>query len=154
MAPSSVLVIDDEEIIREAFEALLVPEGYAVRTADTAQRAMELLSGGAFDVVLLDLMLPDRNGLDLLEDIRRVDEELPVVMVTAKSTIENAITATRRGAFHFIAKPFQNDEVLLVIHNALERRRLVKENLELREQLRSGSHRFHVIIGGSPKMKS
>jgi DNA-binding NtrC family response regulator len=150
----SILVIDDEEIIREAFEALLTAEGYTVRSAETAHRGMELLAASAFDVVLLDLMLPDRSGLDVLDDIRRLDDELPVVMVTAKSTIENAITATRRGAFHFIAKPFQNDEVLLILHNALERRRLLKENLELRTRLRSGGHRFDEIIGGTPKMKA
>jgi DNA-binding NtrC family response regulator len=115
---------------------------------------MELLATASFDAVLLDLMLPDRNGLDVLDDIRRLDDELPVVMVTAKSTIENAITATKRGAFHFIAKPFQNDEVLLILHNALERRRLLKENLELRTRLRSGGHRFDEIIGGSPNMKA
>jgi DNA-binding NtrC family response regulator len=153
-SPPSVLVIDDEEIIREAFEALLGAEGYQVRTAETAQQGLELLADGRFDAVLLDLMLPDRNGLDVLEDIRRIDDELPVVMVTAKSTIENAIAATRRGAFHFIAKPFQNDEVLITLHNALERRRLVEENRELRTRLRSGSHRFDEIIGGSPKMKA
>jgi DNA-binding NtrC family response regulator len=115
---------------------------------------MELLAAASFDAVLLDLMLPDRNGLDVLDDIRRLDDEVPVVMVTAKSTIENAITATKRGAFHFIAKPFQNDEVLLILHNALERRRLLKENLELRTRLRSGGHRFDEIVGGSPKMKA
>lgn len=151
---ASVLVIDDEEIIREAFDALLTGEGYTVRSAETARRGLELLAEGAFDVVLLDLMLPDRSGLDVLEDIRRLDDELPVVMVTAKSTIENAIAATKRGAFHFIAKPFQNDEVLVVLHHALERRRLVKENRELRTRLKSASHRFDEIIGGSPKMKA
>ena len=151
---ASILVIDDEEIIREAFEALLASEGYTVRSAETGQAGLELLADGSFDAVLLDLMLPDRNGLDVLEDIRRIDDELPVVMVTAKSTIENAIAATKRGAFHFIAKPFQNDEVLVVLHNALERRRLVKENRELRTRLRSSSHHFDEIIGGSPKMKA
>jgi len=151
--PASVLVIDDEEIIRETFEALLSAEGYAVRSAETGQQGLDLLGDVQFDVVLLDLMLPDRSGLDILDDIRRIDDELPVIMVTAKSTIENAIAATKRGAFHFIAKPFQNDEVLVVLHNALERRRLVRENRELRSQLRSGSHRFDEIIGGSGKMK-
>jgi DNA-binding NtrC family response regulator len=150
----AVLVIDDEEIIREAFEALLMAEGYTVRTAETAREGLELLADGQFGAVLLDLMLPDRNGLDVLEDIRRLDDELPVIMVTAKSTIENAIAATKRGAFHFIAKPFQNDEVLVVLHNALERRRLVEENRELRTRLRSTSHRFDEIIGGSGKMRA
>jgi DNA-binding NtrC family response regulator len=149
-----VLVIDDEEIVREAFEALLGAEGYRVRTAESGQQGLDLLADGRFDAVLLDLMLPDRNGLEVLEDIRRIDDELPVVMVTAKSTIENAITATRRGAFHFIAKPFQNDEVLVTLHRALERRRLVEENRELRTRLRSGSHRFDEIIGGSATMKA
>ena len=152
-ASSSVLVIDDEEIIREAFEALLSAEGYAVRSVETGQKGLDLLADLQFDTVLLDLMLPDRSGLDILDDIRRLDDELPVIMVTAKSTIENAIAATKRGAFHFIAKPFQNDEVLIVLHNALERRRLARENRELRTQLRSGSHRFDEIIGGSSKMK-
>ena len=153
-APAAVLVIDDEEIIREAFEALLSGDGYAVKTADTAQRGLDLLADGSFDVVLLDIMLPDRSGLDVLEEIRRFDDELPVIMVTAKSTIENAIAATKRGAFHFIAKPFQNDEVLVVLHHALERRRLVKENIELKTRLRSGAHHFDEIIGGSPKMRT
>ena len=150
---ATILVIDDEEIIREAFEALLSAEGYAVRSAETAGRGLQLLAEGSFDAVLLDIMLPDRNGLDVLEEIRRADEELPVIMVTAKSTIENAITATRRGAFHFLAKPFQNDEVLVLLHNALERRRLVQENRELRSRLRSNAHHFDEIIGGSPKMR-
>jgi DNA-binding NtrC family response regulator len=153
MKNHSILVVDDEEIIREAFEALLSAEGYVVRTAETAQAGLALLADQMFDAVLLDLMLPDRNGLDVLEDIRRMDDELPVVMVTAKSTIENAIAATRRGAFHFIAKPFQNDEVLVTLHNALERRRLVKENRELRTRLRSGAHHFDEIIGSAPRMK-
>jgi DNA-binding NtrC family response regulator len=150
----SILVIDDEEIIRETFEALLAGEGYDVRTADLAQRGLELLSSGAFDAVLLDIMLPDRDGLDVLEDIRKFDDELPVIMVTAKGTIENAVAATKRGAFQFLAKPFQNDEVLLALHNALERRRLVLENRALRTQLTSGAHRFDAIVGGSPSMKA
>jgi len=152
--PSSVLVIDDEEIIRETFEALLSGAGYTVRTAETARLGLELLSSGAFDAVLLDIMLPDRDGLDVLEDIRKFDDELPVIMVTAKGTLENAVTATKRGAFQFLAKPFQNDEVLLALHNALERRRLVHENRALRTQLTSAAHRFDSIVGGSPTMKA
>jgi DNA-binding NtrC family response regulator len=150
---SSVLVIDDEEIIRETFEALLGSAGYDVRVAETGRQGLDLLAQGSFDVVLLDIGLTDISGLDVLEDIRRLDDELPVIMVTAKSTIENAIAATRRGAFHFIGKPFQNDELLIVLHNALERRRLVKENRELRTRLRSDSHRLDEIIGGSSKMR-
>jgi DNA-binding NtrC family response regulator len=152
-APASVLVIDDEEIIREALEALLVIEGYRVVSAATAGQGMEALANRSFDAVLLDLMLPDRNGLEVLDDIRRLDDELPVVMITAFGTIESAIAATKQGAFHYFPKPFKNDEVLAVLRNAVERRRLVQENRELRDRLRSGAHRFDEIIGGSPSMQ-
>ena len=84
-------------------------------------------------------MLPDRNGLDVLDEIRRIDDELPVVMITAFGTIEGAVAATKQGAFYYFTKPFKNDEVLAVLRNAIERRRLVRENRELRDKLRSGS---------------
>ena len=150
----TILVIDDEEIIREALEALLVVEGYHVATAPTAEQGLESLHAHQIDAVLLDLMLPDRNGLDVLDDIRRLDDELPIVMITAFGTIESAIAAMKQGAFHYVAKPFKNDEVLAVLRNAIERRRLVRENRELRDRLRSNSHRFDEIIGGSPKMRA
>jgi DNA-binding NtrC family response regulator len=154
LTPVSVLVIDDEEIIREALEALLTGEGYRVATAATGAQGLDRLSHGSFDAVLLDLMLPDRLGLDVLDDIRRLDDELPVVMITAFGTIESAVAATKQGAFYYFTKPFKNDDVLVVLRNAIERRQLVKENRELRNRLRSGSHRLDGIIGGSPKMKA
>ena len=83
-----------------------------------------------------------------------MDDGLPVVMITAYGTIESAIAATKQGAFHYFPKPFKNDEVLVVIRNAIDRRRLVRENRDLRDQLRSGAHRFDEIIGGSGKMKA
>jgi two-component system response regulator PilR (NtrC family) len=152
--PSSILIIDDEEIIREALEALLSREGFRVGTAATGREGLDAFSGGSFDAVLLDLMLPDRDGLDILDDIRRIDDEIPVVMITAYGTIQGAVTATKRGAFHYFTKPFKNDEVLVVVRNAFERRRLVNENRELRGRLRSGSHHFDEIVGGSAKMKA
>ncbi len=149
----SVLIIDDEEIVREALDALLTREGIAVRAAATATEGLDLLAAHQFDAVLLDLMLPDRNGMDVLEDIRRVDDELPVIMITAFGTIDNAVAATKKGAFHYFAKPFKNDDVLVVLRNAFERRRLVSENRELRTRLQSSTHRFDEIIGGSKNMR-
>ena len=155
MAPSaSVLIIDDEEIIREALEALLVVEGYAVVTAATAGQGLGVLGDRSVDVVLLDLMLPDKNGLEVLDEIRRQDEELPVIMITAFGTIDGAVAATKQGAFHYLPKPFKNDEVLANVRNAVERRRLVLENRELRSRLRSGTHRFDEIVGGSSKIRA
>jgi len=153
-AAPSVLVIDDEEIIREALEALLSAEGFRVTTAATAKAGLDALGNGPVDVVLLDLMLPDRNGLEVLEDIRQIDDRLPVVMITAYGTIENAVAATKQGAFYYFSKPFKNDDVLAVLRNAVEHRRLAQENRDLRDQLRAGAHRFDEIIGGSTKMKA
>jgi DNA-binding NtrC family response regulator len=150
----ALLIIDDEEIVREALEALLTSEGYSVSSAATAAQGLEVVGGRQVDAVLLDLMLPDRNGLDVLDDIRRQDDELPVVMITAFGTIDGAVAATKQGAFHYLAKPFKNDEVLAVLRNAIERRRLVRENRELRDRLRSGGSRFDEIIGASGKMKA
>ena len=151
---ASILVIDDEEIIREALEALLTAEGYRVSSAPTGQAGLDALGSRQVDAVLLDLMLPDRNGIEILEDIRRIDDELPVIMITAYGTIENAVAATKQGAFYYFTKPFKNDEVLAVLRNAVERRRLVLENRELRDRLRSGAHRFDEIIGGGPRMRA
>ncbi len=152
--PAHVLVIDDEEIIREALDALLTRDGCVVRTAANAAEGLARLADEDVDVVLLDLMLPDRSGLDVLDDIRRMDDKLPVVMVTAFGTIDTAVRATKQGAFHYFTKPFKNDDVLVVVRNAIERRRLERENLELRNRLKSGSHRFDQIIGGSVRMRA
>jgi two-component system response regulator PilR (NtrC family) len=151
---ATILIIDDEEIIREALEALLTAEGFTVLTAATAGQGLDLVTERYVDAVLLDLMLPDRNGLDVLPEIRRLDEELPVVMITAFGTIESAIAATKQGAFHYFTKPFKNDEVLVILRNAVERRRLARENRALRDQLRSDDYRFDEMIGGSAKIRT
>jgi two-component system response regulator PilR (NtrC family) len=98
-------------------------------------------------------MLPDRDGLDVLDEIRRMDDDLPVVMITAYGTIESAVAATKRGAFHYFPKPFKNDDVVVVVRNAVDHRRLVRENRDLRDQLRAGAYRYDEIIGRSSKMK-
>ena len=151
---ASILIIDDEEIIREALDTLLSAEGYRVTTAATGRAGLDAIGNKPFDAVLLDLMLPDMNGIEVLDEIRRADDELPVIMITAYGTIESAVAATKQGAFYYFTKPFKNDEVLAVLRNAIERRRLVRENRELRDRLRAGAHRFDEIIGGSVRMKS
>jgi len=150
---ASILVIDDEEIMREILETLLTREGYAVRSAATATEGIELAKAMTFDAVILDVMLPDMNGIAALEEIRRVDEELPVLMITAFASVETAISAMKRGAFDYITKPFKNDEVLVVLNNATERRRLVAENRALRQNLQASANRFGGIIGRSGRMR-
>ncbi len=155
-APGSLgalLVVDDEEIMREILETLLTREGYRVHLAATAADGLELARTVPLDAVLLDVMLPDMSGLQLLEEIRKLDEELPVMMVTAFASVESAIAAMKRGAFDYISKPFKNDEVLVVVRNAVERRRLVAENTALRQHLQAQAPRFAGIIGRSARMR-
>ena len=149
----TILVIDDEEIMREILETLLTREGYAVRLADQAQAGLELARTVPFDAAIVDVMLPGMNGIALLDELKKLDDELPVVMITAFASVENAIAAMKRGAFDYITKPFKNDEVLVVLKNAIERRRLVDENRALRQNLQARSQRFGDIIGRSGRMR-
>ena len=130
-----ILVVDDEPAIVETLRLVLEEAGYAVSAARTAGECLEAIARDPCDLVLLDLMLPDRSGLETLEDIRRIDRDLPVVMVTAYGSIDVAVEATRLGASNFLTKPWNNTKLLLEIGQTLERRRLETENLRLRGEL-------------------
>jgi two-component system response regulator PilR (NtrC family) len=149
----SILVIDDEEIMREILEALLTREGYQVRIASSGEEGLEIARSTPFDAAIVDVMMPGMDGIATLEELRRLDEELPVLMITAFASVETAIAAMKRGAFDYITKPFKNDEVLVVVRNAVERRQLVAENTALRQTLQAQYQKFAGIIGRSPRMK-
>jgi two-component system response regulator PilR (NtrC family) len=147
-----ILVVDDEEVIRDVLQTLLEKEGCDVTAASDAGEALAYFEAEPYDVVLLDLMLPDRSGLEVLREIRRRDPDAVVVIVTAYSSIEGAIQAMREGAFHYIPKPFQNQEVLLTVRKGAEARRLTEENRRLKEEL---SRRYGLgrIVGKSEGMR-
>src|ERR671924_217723 len=149
----SILVVDDEEIMREILEALLTREGYHVRLASSGEEGLELARSFPFDAVVVDVMMPGMDGLSLLDELKKLDDDLPVLMITAFASVETAIAAMKRGAFDYITKPFKNDEVLVVLRNAVERRRLIAENTALRQNLQAQSQRFAGIIGKSSRMK-
>ena len=149
----SILVVDDEEIMREILETLLTREGYDVRVASSGAEGVELAKALPFDAAIVDVMMPGLDGVQTLDELKKVDEELPVLMITAFASVENAIAAMKRGAFDYITKPFKNDEVLVVLRNAVERRRLVAENTALRQNLQAQYHKFSGIIGRSTRMK-
>ncbi|OFW14376.1 MAG: Fis family transcriptional regulator [Acidobacteria bacterium RIFCSPLOWO2_12_FULL_67_14] len=150
---ASILVIDDEEIMREILEALLTREGYHVRVAGSAMEGLELARTEPFDAAVVDVMMPGVDGITTLEELRKIDEDLPVLMITAFASVETAISAMKRGAFDYITKPFKNDEVLVVVGNAVERRQLKAENSALRQTLQAQHQTFAGIIGRSPRMK-
>ncbi len=145
----TVLVIDDEPVLQDVLGTLLPQHGFEVRPAVSAAEGMRLLREEEVDVVLLDLMLPDRHGLELLPEIRSYDPQLPVVVVTAYSSIESAIEAMRLGAFHYVPKPFNNQELLNLLRRARESRQLQVENLLLRNRLDG----MEEIVGTSRRMQ-
>ncbi len=110
----SILVVDDEEIMREILETLLKGEGYSVRLAASGEEGIELARNIPFDAAIVDVMMPGIDGMTTLESLKKLDDELAVIMVTAYASVENAITSMKRGAFDYITKPFKNDEVLVV----------------------------------------
>ncbi len=134
-AAGTVLVIDDEPVLQDVLGALLEGDGYDCHHAMTAADGLRVLQEEEVDVVLLDLMLPDRPGLEILPEIKNLDPHLPVVVITAYSSVESAIEAMRGGAFHYVPKPFKNEEVLSLVRRAAERRALVVENRDLRSRL-------------------
>jgi DNA-binding NtrC family response regulator len=145
----SVLVIDDEPVLQDVLSTLLRGAGFEYHGATSAGAGLEMLHDEEFDVVLLDLMLPDRSGLELLPEIKTLDPQLPVVVITAYSSVESAIEAMRLGAFHYVPKPFKNEEVLHLVRRAAERRRLQAENLLLRSRLEGMGE----IVGTSRRMQ-
>jgi two-component system response regulator PilR (NtrC family) len=149
----AILVIDDEEIMREILEALLTREGYEVTLAAGGAEGIELARAKPFDAAVVDVMMPEMDGLETLDGLKKLDEEIAVIMITAFASVETAIAAMKRGALDYITKPFKNDEVLLVLRNAVERKRLVTENRSLRQNLQERYHRFDNIIGKSPAMR-
>ncbi len=149
---NNILIIDDEEVLQDVLTSLVRGEGWKPLSALTGEEGLRLLERENVDLVLLDLMLPGMSGMEVLQQIRHHHPDQVVVIITAFSSIEGAIDAMRQGAFHYIPKPFKNDEVLLTIHKGLEQRRLSDENRALKAQLRQRQG-FDDIIGKSKPMQ-
>ena len=149
----SLLVIDDEEIMREILDTLLGREGYDVRLASSGEEGLELARTTPFDAAIVDIMMPGLDGIATLDELKRIDEDLAVLIITAFASVESAIAAMKNGAFDYITKPFKNEEVLVVIRNALERRQLVNENRALRQNIQERYHKFGNVIGKSQGMR-
>jgi DNA-binding NtrC family response regulator len=147
-----VLVVDDEEIMRDVLSTLLASENYKVDLAQNGVQALEMMRDKDYSVVLLDLMMPDLDGLQVLEEIKKLENSPVAVILTAFGSIEKAVKATKLGAFDFITKPFKNDEILLAVKNAVEQRELRAENLRLKQSLRE-RYNFRNIIGKSAGMQ-
>jgi two-component system nitrogen regulation response regulator NtrX len=147
-----ILIVDDEAEIRTSLEEILREEGYSVATAGTAAEAITLLQDAPYDVVLLDIWLPDRDGLDVLNDVHALPAEArpEVVIISGHGTIETAVKATKLGAYDFLEKPLSLDRTLIVLKNAVEARRLRRDNQEFKKQFSAQS----ILTGESVPAKA
>jgi DNA-binding NtrC family response regulator len=150
-ANGSILIIDDEAAIRESLETLLAIEGYNVEAARSAEEGLAMLAASPRDLVLLDFALPDRNGIEVLEEIRDRDPGLPVIMITAYGTVENAVKAIQAGATNFIQKPWDNEKLLADVRASISRLRMEEENRQLKRALKQ-RYSFENIVGKSEAM--
>jgi len=148
---ANILVVDDEHGVRQSFNMVL-KDNYNVLLAGTGKEAIDIFIKNPVDLVLLDILLPDINGIDLLENLIKTDPNTEIIMVTAVNEIQTAVKAIKLGAYEYIIKPFEVGDVLIAIDRALEKRRLVQEVTYLRNALEM-YHSFERMVGKSKKMK-
>lgn len=148
----TILVVDDEKNYLVVLEALLGSEGYEIVTALDAKKAIGTAGEADLDLIITDMKMPGMTGMELLEKIKSIKPELPVIMMTAFGTIEMAVEAMRKGAYDYIQKPFENEQLKLTVKKALNNYRLIKENRLLTEAL-SERFKFGNIVGKSKQMK-
>ncbi|MCI0364694.1 MAG: sigma-54 dependent transcriptional regulator [Phycisphaerales bacterium] len=153
---STILVVDDKEMMRDSVATTLSRKNHTVVTAHDAKMAIEKLGQRPFDLVITDLQMPQMDGIELLSETRRIDEQLPVIVMTAYGTVDSAVAAMKRGAYDYITKPFSGDALLATVQRALEHSRLMKENSILRAAATPAGIRScknnHELIGESPTM--
>jgi len=147
-----VLVIDDDDPSREVMELLLRKAGFCVQSVNNGADGVALVRDGAADLVLVDLFLPDKSGIEILREIRQLAPEIEVVVITGHASAQTAVTAMKEGAFDYITKPVNFDELKIVIAKARETQRLLSENVYLKKQLLE-RFQFNNIIGGSTAMQ-
>jgi len=147
-----VLVVDDEPIVVRSCQRILEGD-YHVDTAADGREALRRVEDGPYDVMILDIMMPDVDGMEVLRRVKEAHPDLEVIMVTGLSEIGTAVQAMKLGAFDYVSKPFEPDELRLVVQRAMERRRLLAENLSLKSEVDS-KYRAENVIGLSPQMQA
>jgi DNA-binding NtrC family response regulator len=148
-----ILIVDDEEIVIRSCLRILGNGDYEVEAVQDGWEALRKVDETDYDVVILDIMMPEIDGLEVLQRVKETHPDVDVIMVTGHSQIETAVRSMKLGAFDYLPKPFDPDELELVVERALERRRLLQENLDLKTEI-SSKYRFENIIGSSPQMQS
>lgn len=148
----TLLIADDEPNIRRVLEAMFAKDGFTVLTAENGKRAIDIASANSIDVLITDLIMPDMTGVDVLRSVKQLHPECASIMVTAYGTIKTAVEAMRLGAFNYLTKPFDMDEVRLVVKQALQNRTLQEENIQLKQQLKT-NYKIDNMVGASGRMQ-
>ncbi|MBI3950452.1 MAG: sigma-54-dependent Fis family transcriptional regulator [Acidobacteria bacterium] len=146
-----ILIVDDEPIVRESLGSWFREESYSVDVAESGKEALEKLTQEQWDIFLLDIKMPGMDGLELQRKIKEIHPEATIIIMTAYASVETAVEAMKQGAYDYIVKPFDPDDLDHLVRNAVERKQLVSENIQLRQKIDEMS-RFHEIIGQSPVM--
>jgi DNA-binding NtrC family response regulator len=147
-----ILVVDDEEIVRRSCLRSLDDSGHETEAVDSGAAALSKIDDGRYDVLILDIMMPKMDGIEVLRRVKETHPDIEVIMITGLSQIATAVSAMKLGAFDYLPKPFEPEELKLSVERALERRRLLQENLTLRSEV-SSRYRLENIIGASPRMQ-
>ncbi|MBW2520316.1 MAG: sigma-54-dependent Fis family transcriptional regulator [Deltaproteobacteria bacterium] len=152
MANEHILLVDDEDGMRRLLSRVLSKEGYETTAVSNGAEALRHVANDRFDLVVTDIKMPEMDGLALLRELKEFEPSLPIIVITAYGTVENAVEALRAGAYDYIAKPFETDEIKLTVAKVLERERLLAENRYLHAELEE-RYDFSGIIGNSPAMQ-
>lgn len=153
MGKQTILIVDDEEGIRQSLSDILEDEGYAILTAQSGEECLKILKESSPDLIILDIWLPGIDGIETLQEIKSFAPDMPAVMISGHGNIELAVKSTKIGAYDFLEKPLSLERVVLVVRRALEKRTLEIENIVLKENLSALGHRKWRLIGESQKMK-
>ncbi len=148
---TEILIIDDEQVICDACRLVLSEKGYAVTSLCNGQSGLNAIRESAFDLILLDMKLPDIDGMEILNTVRHEKPGLYIIVMTGYSTVQNAVEAMKLGAFDYLAKPFTDEELIIAVARAVEKKRLVEENVSLRKEL-IHRHGFNSIVGENPSI--
>ena len=147
----NILIVDDEEIVRESLASWLEEDGYEVKVAENAARALERLPEKEWNLAMVDLKMPGMDGIELMDEIRKVKPETIVIIMTAYATVDTAVQAMKKGAYDYIVKPFNPEDLSMTIRKIIEHQKLLKENIYLRKELKK-QYRLHDLVSKNHKM--
>jgi DNA-binding NtrC family response regulator len=147
-----ILIVDDEEIMRSSLADWLREDGYETTAVDSGKKAIEEVKKEKFSAALVDLKMPEMDGIQTMREIKKIQKNLPIIIITAYATVDTAVQAIKEGAYDYLPKPFNPDEITLLIKKIIEHQKLLDENILLRKELKK-SFQFQDIIGKSNKMR-